>query len=304
MADISTPDSPRPAPGHSLRQSDVAAFHASPSIFERFAAIEQTSLVDAVQQAAAARALRGLGGSFSTVTGTSVFWVREDDDEMPLRIVAVAPRPNASAHRLGGPELHALIVMLLQLGCDDVSWSESLRPPTNPEAFVLELVFVIVNSGMRFTVARGIHTRVRAALLAGESARVAFGHAGKVRAIDDLWSNRAIYFRLYGRAADKLAFLGNLSWIGPITKYHAAKNFGLEYPKPDLHLTNLGNALRESPFGLCKRLADESRLRVGTIDSVLWRASAVHILDSRTARIHPERMEEAALILAREAAAF
>lgn len=66
-------------------------------------------------------------------------------------------------------DLTRLTSLLYELGYDDVAWSESLSLPTNEDDFALELVFVIVNSGMRFTTARGIFERIKAALLRGAS---------------------------------------------------------------------------------------------------------------------------------------
>jgi hypothetical protein len=165
---------------------------------------------------------------------------------------------------------------------DDIAWAESLTEPTNATDFALEIIFVICNSGMRFTVARGIYDRVRFALLHGGSATTAFGHAGKANAINYVWRLKHSLFGDYFAAADKLAFIEALPWIGGITKYHVAKNFGLPYAKPDVHLERLARTFDTTPQALCEELAKASGYKVATIDTLLWRAAAIGILDTRT----------------------
>jgi hypothetical protein len=70
----------------------------------------------------------------------------------------------------------------------DIEWSENCGPPASAEDFARETIFVICNSGMKNTVARGIFNRVRAALARGDSVRTAFNHPGKARAIDEIWA--------------------------------------------------------------------------------------------------------------------
>lgn len=84
-------------------------------------------------------------------------------------------------------------------------------------------------------------------------------------------------------ADDKLAFCESLPWIGGITKYHLAKNFGADVAKPDVHLKRLADAAGCTAQALCDRLARETGYRVGTVDVVLWRACAIGLVDSRAA---------------------
>lgn len=168
---------------------------------------------------------------------------------------------------------------------DDLTWAENILPPMSPRDFAGEIIFVICNSGMRFTVARGIFERVTRALRAGIHPRKVFGHDGKAEAIWRIWDDRVSLFKQYENAADKLSFIESLPWIGEITKYHVAKNFGLPYAKPDVHLARLGETFEMSPQALCEVLAIKSKLKVATIDTLLWRAAAVGILDTRTGEI-------------------
>jgi hypothetical protein len=86
-------------------------------------------------------------------------------------------------------------------------------------------------------------------------------------------------------AVDKLQFCADLPWIGGITKYHLAKNLGADVAKPDVHLQRLADREGCSVDALCSRLAEETGLRVASVDTVLWRACANGVLNSRTGEI-------------------
>lgn len=162
----------------------------------------------------------------------------------------------------------------------DLEWSESVVPPTDPDEFAREAIFVICNSGMRFTVAQGIFDKIKTALASGEAPGTVFGHKGKCAGIGWIWQNRERLLAEYLAARDKLAFCESLPWIGGITKYHLAKNLGADVAKPDRHLQRLADAEGCTPQELCDRLAAETGYRAATIDVVLWRACALGIVNS------------------------
>ena len=168
---------------------------------------------------------------------------------------------------------------------DDIQWSENCGPPENARAFAREAVFVICNSGMKATIARQIFLRVIQALSRGDSAFTVFKHPGKAGAIDQIWFEREQHFASYQAAEDKLEFCASLPWIGAITKYHLAKNFGVQVAKPDVHLQRLADREGCTAQALCERLARESGYKVATVDVLLWRACATGVIDSRTGRI-------------------
>lgn len=156
---------------------------------------------------------------------------------------------------------------------DEIEWSETVQAPAFAEDFALEAIFVICNSGMKATVARGIYERVRAALLAGKSASTGFGHPGKVAAIDEIWRDRDNLLAAYLAADDQITFLADLPFIGAITKYHLARNFGLDFAKPDRHLERIAQDHGTTPAEMCAALAEASGDRIGTVDLVVWRAA-------------------------------
>ncbi len=162
-----------------------------------------------------------------------------------------------------------------------IDGSESVRPPGDADRFACCAVYVICNSGMRVTVAAPIAERCLAALAAGKSSRTVFGHPGKASAIDDIWARRHELFARYLAENDKVEMLGALPWIGAVTKHHLAKNLGIDTAKPDVHMERLARQERTTTAELCQRLARLTGYRVATIDSILWRACADGLLNSR-----------------------
>jgi hypothetical protein len=193
--------------------------------------------------------------------------------------------------RAAGPLLddhglfHGIVADLTSAGFaeEDLSWSESCMPPTRPEQFALETIFVICNSGMQNKVARMIFEKVRRAILEGRSAREEFGHPGKAVAIDDVWQRRVELMDGYLAADDKIAFCRSIPWIGGITCYHLAKNFGAQVAKPDVHLQRLAERHGTTCQDLCEAIAERTGFSVASVDLILWRACAERLIDGRTA---------------------
>lgn len=162
-----------------------------------------------------------------------------------------------------------------------IDWSASIAPPANAEDFACRTIYVICNAGMRVAVGAVIAAKCIAALKDDRSATAVFGHPGKAHAIDRIWSQREELFEGYRRAGVKLDFLAGLPWIGPITRLHLAKNLGASAAKPDVHLLRLANREATTPARLCRRLSRLTGRTIAAVDTVLWRACAERILDSR-----------------------
>ena len=163
----------------------------------------------------------------------------------------------------------------------EIEWAETVGPPESGRSFACEAIWVILNSGMKNTVARRIATKVFEALGKSRSAHTAFGHEGKADAIDRIWTEASALLKAYRASEDKLAFLEGLPWIGSTTKYHLAKNLGMDVVKPDRHLLRIAGHYGTTPHALCAQLAGESGDRIGTVDYVLWRAAERGLLDTR-----------------------
>lgn len=211
--------------------------------------------------------------------------VKEVEADVPIFEIPKQRRRRHESSPLTVEQFRQLELVLLNNGYRDiVEWTEGLRPPRNAKEFALEAIYVICNSGMRFSVANGIYWKCVRALRRRQSATSVFGHPGKAPAIDTIWKNRRVLFTAYETAENKVAYCAELPWIGPVTKFHLAKNLGLDFAKPDVHLLRLATAERTTVVDLCERLAGQTGYRVTTIDSVLWRACADGYLDSATYR--------------------
>ena len=162
-----------------------------------------------------------------------------------------------------------------------IEWSQAISLPADADEFASRVIYVICNSGMRVTIAGPIAHRCFTAVCGGRSASEVFGHPGKAAAIDAIWQQRESLFQEYRRVNAKLDFLETLPWIGKVTKHHLAKNLGASAAKPDVHLVRLANGDETTPARLCRRLARLTGYKIQTIDSVLWRACADGILNSR-----------------------
>ena len=162
-----------------------------------------------------------------------------------------------------------------------IDWSEQIEPPVDADEFAARIIYVICNSGMRVTIAAPIAENCLVVLRDGGSAQDAFGHEGKATAIDTIWAARGDLFDEYRASRAKVDFLAALPWIGPVTKLHVAKNLGANAAKPDVHLVRLANRESTTPATLCRRLARLTGYKIATVDSILWRACADGILNSR-----------------------
>ena len=163
-----------------------------------------------------------------------------------------------------------------------IDWSESIAPPADAEAFAVEAIYVVINGGMRVTVAEIIFRRCMTALEASQSVTTVFGHPGKAAAIDTLWQGRHDFYSEYLEADDRMASLAALPWIGPVTVNQLAKNVNLaDVSKPDVHLVRLARRDRTTVAKLCRRLSVAAGYRVATIDTILWRACESGLLNSK-----------------------
>lgn len=175
---------------------------------------------------------------------------------------------------------------------EDWEWAQNVKPPETAEALACEYTWVVLNSGMKNSVARKIMDRVWPALVegiplygVGPACGVAkvFGHRAKAEAIERGWRDRACWLVSYREAARHdapavLEWCESLPWIGPITKCHLAKNLGVDCAKPDRWLVRLAAVDGETVDGLCRRLAEASGDRIATVDVVLWRACAIGVV--------------------------
>ena len=181
-----------------------------------------------------------------------------------------------------------MIAVLGDVAAEDIAWSEAVGLPENADDFAGEAIWVICCSGMKFNVARLIQERVNGALEAGRPVSEVFKHPHKAKSIETIHRDRERLVQEVMAAEDKLAFCETLPHIGGITKYHLAKNFGLPFAKPDVHLKRIADLEGTTAQELCARLAEATGYRVATVDLVIWRACASGVYDSYTGRFRGE----------------
>lgn len=204
--------------------------------------------------------------------------------QLRARLQSMKPRsPRADRpQKAGGFTVAAYIavrMMLVELGyLFEYEWAQSVKAPATAEDFAREYTWVVLNSGMRNTVAQRIFDRVWPLLQAGKPIGTAFNHVGKRGAIELVYQGRDHYFARFRAAGDIVEFCHGLPWIGHITKYHLAKNLGADVAKPDRWLIRLATASGETVDELCRRIARATGDRVASVDVVLWRACALGVI--------------------------
>ena len=168
----------------------------------------------------------------------------------------------------------------------EYDWAQNVKPPSSPEALFMEYAWVVVNSGMKNQIAHIIMDRITNAILQGKKVREVFGNRLKAEAIQQAYDLRAERFDAFNRLSRddfRFAWFTSLPFIGPVTKYHLAKNCGIDVAKPDRWLERVAAESGEEVQELCERLARESGDRVATVDLIIWRACNLHIYEPEVA---------------------
>jgi len=160
----------------------------------------------------------------------------------------------------------------------DILWYTKQKSCPNAEVFALQAIWVILATGLKEQSARIIEERVWTALNDGGQVDTVFHHKGKAKAIEFIWRNKEKLFREFNNTEDKLEYLATLPWIGNITKFHLAKNLGLDVCKPSTYLVRIASKYGVDPNSLCRQLAKSSGDRVSVVDFVLCRAGNLGIL--------------------------
>jgi hypothetical protein len=155
---------------------------------------------------------------------------------------------------------------------EEIEWAQTVAPPSDVLGLFFEYGWVVVNSGMKNQVAARIWERILGALKGDGAVFDVFKHPGKARAIQRFWDERDERYASFRDANDVVEWCAAQPWIGQITKWHLAKNLGWDCAKPDRWLERVAAASGESVDALCRRLANASGDRIGTVDLVIWRA--------------------------------
>jgi hypothetical protein len=161
----------------------------------------------------------------------------------------------------------------------EIDWQTNLQPVSDAFVFRNECIWVILNSGLKEQIARSIWNSIQSAWAHGFNTDFAFKHPGKVKAIDFIRENYEAIFDGYCTSLDRLTYLQNIPFIGPITKYHLAKNLGYDVVKPDRHLVRIAKEYGyDNPTELCNSISAATGDKICVVDLVLWRSANLGLL--------------------------
>ncbi|AQQ05678.1 hypothetical protein B0E33_20650 [Roseibium algicola] len=177
----------------------------------------------------------------------------------------------------------------------EIDWQRTACPEVLTEsAFLRETAWVILCSGFREAVVRQIFDYVSLCFCDWESAEAivesstacvlsaksAFRNESKLNAVVNV-----------ARIVERLGFeqlksdilhepirtLRQFPFIGPVTVWHLAKNFGFNLAKPDRHLIRIAQHFGfENPHAFCSAIAEVRGDPVKVVDLVIWRFLADH----------------------------
>ena len=153
----------------------------------------------------------------------------------------------------------------------EIEWCKSIPLVDNctKDDFFREYVWVVINSGMKEQVGRNIFNRF---WNDGSFNFDKIGHPNKNRSIRQVFERLDKYFFQFKQSKDKLRFLESLPHIGPTTKYHLARNLGLDVAKPDRHLVRIAAVLNfKDVQDLCSKISETTKDKIGVVDIVIWR---------------------------------
>jgi len=199
-----------------------------------------------------------------------------------------------------------VVDFLVKSGCDSDKSSfteirENLNYPKvlSPDKFAEEVFYVICTSGFNQKTAKRIFLTIvdyvaKNQCLKYDDMIKIYNNPNKIKAIIKVWHSRETICREFyalTNVDEKLAFLSQLPHVGKITKYHIARNLGLDVVKYDIWVQRLGVALYGTLDDIqkinnsildarIKALCDEmffdlaliTKEKRGYIDVVLWKA--------------------------------
>lgn len=136
-----------------------------------------------------------------------------------------------------------------------------------PLDFYWGYVYVVLNSGMKNQIAEKIMEKFYKSKDLQD-----IGHPEKRKAIEKARDEYVTWFADLKTAEDKISYLETLPWIGPITKYHLARNLGLDFCKPDRHLSRVSTEFGfKDPHEMCRFISEKLNIKIGTVDLIIWR---------------------------------
>jgi hypothetical protein len=173
----------------------------------------------------------------------------------------------------------------------EVEWQKqvAIEGGISEDAFLREHAWVVLNSGFREAVVRKHFDYISLSFCDWESAK-AISENGEVciRCASSVFAHRAKLAAIVATAnliaingfgwlkrcieVDALSTLRSLPYIGDVTKWHLAKNIGLDVAKPDRHLVRLARRFGYSDVqNMCRDIHAQCGDLVSVADLILWR---------------------------------
>jgi hypothetical protein len=172
----------------------------------------------------------------------------------------------------------------------EIRWQREAKLEEITEADVLrETAWVILCSGFRERIVRRVFDHislcfcdwesasaiVEAGPICREAAMASFRNHAKLSAIVACASHiHALGFAPFKQAllTSPITELRRLSYIGPVTVWHLAKNLGLDVVKPDRHLVRISHSLGfEDTNHFCTEIARTTGECKKVVDLIIWR---------------------------------
>jgi hypothetical protein len=156
---------------------------------------------------------------------------------------------------------------------DEIEWVKNILPFENctPEHFFKQYIWCVLNLGVREQTMRAEYEKFL------ETLDVNTIH-NRFKTKKRLATQAGIdnFVRWFGElkcAKDPIAYLKTLPLIGDTTKWHLARNIGIDCVKPDIHIKRLVAFYGyNSPTEMCKVIQQITpEYKLGVIDLILWR---------------------------------
>ncbi len=153
----------------------------------------------------------------------------------------------------------------------DIEWCKNVSINSiTPELFYREYSWVVINSGMKYTIAKKIYDKFWSDNKTPNFDAV--NHPHKNKALRQVYSRLNTIFVHLKNSGNPLMYLETLPHIGDVTKYHLARNIGIDCAKPDRHLVRITAFLKYNNVQvLCRAISEKTGDRIGVVDLILWK---------------------------------
>lgn len=156
---------------------------------------------------------------------------------------------------------------------DEIEWVKNIPPfeKCTEQHFFEQYIWCILNLGVREQTMREEYNRFMKTLDIN-----VIHNRFKKKKKEAAQAGIDNFVRWFGElkcAKDPIKYLQTLPLIGNITKWHLARNIGIDCPKPDRHMKRLMAFYHyDSAMALCKEIQEIAPdLKIGVIDLILWR---------------------------------